>query len=411
MINQTILKQLINPNKDLKEIGVGMTYYLKYILILIATLSFAKDNSIVTGIISEDLRHELKTHEVILERIIKHYDKNRIITHHNVSSYYIEGYGSIFEVQRFPTSEINLFNQFGDEDTKSKTKYVWSDEKNAIVKFESKHSRDDSMQVIKMVDDYIKDIHLAVFEFFADYMSAANWTKGNENVLIHFDINLYRKIPKEYDRDMVEHIVPVALQAWISVEDLKKFYNGDLTIKQLDKKIKIEKINVNPKSYNYKILGDVMASAVKSVKAKGERPFTTYTTCFKKSDLGVLYFFVAQYNTDRPLNDVSNFFDFLFGSRENDDKKIEENVHYNNVINELKFRLIKSVGQYAHKLDDLSENQWIILLVNIGNYGNFKSRFVMKIQKKYVNQLTSDNLSFDEFRDHVQIFEEEFYNN
>ena len=60
-------------------------------LSFILTISIlAKGPGPKNGIISEDLRHELKTQEVILERIIKHYDKNRIINHYNVASYYIE---------------------------------------------------------------------------------------------------------------------------------------------------------------------------------------------------------------------------------------------------------------------------------------------------------------------------------
>ena len=102
-------------------------YRLVIIIVLIFITSIfisAKDVEFKSGIISEDLRHELKTQEVILERILKHYDKNRIINHYNVSSYYIENYGALFELQRFPTSESNIFNQFGAPDSRNKTKYI-----------------------------------------------------------------------------------------------------------------------------------------------------------------------------------------------------------------------------------------------------------------------------------------------
>lgn len=389
-----------------------MNHKLKYIIILlIITTGFARKHSGVKGIISEDFRYELKTQEIILERIIKHYDKNKIISHGNVTSYYIEDYGALFEVQRFPTSETNLFNQFGTPDDDSKTRYLWSEEKNAVVKFESKHGREDSLRVVKMVDEHLKDLHLAVFEFFADYMSASSWIKENEKVCIHFDINMYRQIPKKYDQSMVENIVPIALQASVGASDLAKFHKGNLSIKQFDQKIKIDKIMVDPQTYNYKILGDVIESDIKSIKEGKERPFSGYTTSIKISDLGVLCFVVAQHNSSRSFNDVGSIFEYLFGNKSSDkDEKDEENMFSKSLI-ELKLRIAESVGQYGHKLDDLNENQWIVLLVNIGkNYGDFKSRFVMKIQKKYVDAYAGNQLSFEEFEEHVQIYDEEINN-
>ena len=381
-----------------------------FLLLFITTILFANKTVSQNGIISEDLRHELKTQEVILERIIKHYDKSRIITHQNVASYYIENYGALFEVQRFPTSEINLFNQFGAPDSQSKTKYIWSDEKNAIIKFESKHSGEDSLQVINIVNEYIKDLHLAVFEFFADYISAVNWLKENDKVCIHFDINLYRKIPKEYNRAMVENIVPVSIQASIKSGDVKEFQKGNLSIEQFDRKIKMEKILINPQTYNYKILGDVIESDVRSIKEGKERPFNVYTTSFNIPDLGVLYFLVTQHHSNNSFNNVGSIFEYLFGQRSDKDNDTEDEDPFSKSLTELKVKLAHSVGQYAHKLDDLNENQWIVLLVNIGkNYGGFKSRFVMKIQKKYVDKLTGDKISFEEFQEHVEIYDEELY--
>jgi hypothetical protein len=391
-----------------------MHYYSKtfVLLLCVATSVLAIKADSQNGIISEDLRHELKTQEVILERIIKHYDKNRIIVHHNVTSYYIEDYGTLFEVQRFPTSELNLFNQFGASDNKSKTKYVWSEEKNTIVKFESKHSKEDSIQVVKMVDDFIKDLHLAVFEFFADYISAVNWLKENDKVCIHFDINLYRKIPNEYNRAMVENIIPVSIQASVETSTLKEFQKGNLSIEQFDRKIKIDKILINPQSYNYKILGDVIVSGVKSIKEENKRPFSGYTTSFNIPDLGAMYFLVAQYHSTSSFDDIGGIFEYLFGKRFDKDYNNEDEDPFSDSLIELKYKLAKSVGQYGHKLDNLEGNQWIVLFVNIGrNHGGFKSRFVMKIQKKYVDIFAGDNISFEEFADHVQIYDEEFYQN
>jgi len=380
------------------------------LLTFILTISItAKDTGPKTGIISEDLRHELKTQEVILERIIKHYDKNRIINHYNITSYYIENFGALFELQRFPTSESNIFNQFGTPDNRNKTKYIWSEDKNAIVKFESKHSIDDSLQVIKMVDSYVQDIHLAVFEFFADYMNPVNWLKENEKVCVHFDLNLYRKIPKEYNRAMVENIVPLSIQASVSTGDIKLFQKGELSIDQFDKQIKIEKILMNAQSYNYNILGDVIESTARSVKEGKERPFSLYTTSIKISDLGVLYFLVAQHKSERSFNDVGSIFEYLFGMN-SDDEEMDENDIFEKSFNELKTRLATSVGQYAHQLKDLNENQWIVLLANIGsNYGGFKSRFVMKIQKKNVDQYENNMISLEEYLKHIEIYEDELY--
>ena len=375
------------------------------------TIAFqAKGSGHVNGIISEDLRHELRTQELILERIIKHYDKNRIINHYNVASYYVENYGALFEIQRFPVSEANLFKQFGVPDNKNKTKYIWSEEKNAIVKFESKHSREDSIQVVKMVDNYIKDLHLAIFEFFADYMSEINLLKDNDKVCIHFDISLYGKISKEFNRGMVENIVPLSIQASVDAADLKKFRQKMLSIEQLDKKIKIKKILMNPQNYNYNILSDVIESTVRSIKEGKERPFSLHTTSFNISDLGALYFLVAQYHSTKSFNNVGSIFEYLFGLNSDSEEEGDEEDIYNKSIAELKLRLTKSVGQYAHKLKDLDENKWVVLLVNIGqNHGGFKSRFVMKIQKKYVDQFENNMISFEEFQDHVEIYEEELY--
>jgi len=336
--------------------------------------------------------------------------KNRIINHYNVASYYIENYGALFELQRFPTSEMNLFNQFGAPDNRSKTKYIWSEEKNAIVKFESKHSKEDSLQVVKMVDNYVQDIHLAIFEFFADYMSSVNWLKDNDKVCVHFDVNLYRKIPKEYNRAMIENIVPLSLQASVTIAEIKKYQKGNLSIEEFDKKIKIDKILINPQSYNYNILGDVIESATKSIKEGKERPFRLYTTSIKIPDLGVLYFLVAQHHTGRSFNDVGSIFEYLFGRNSDDEDSMDEADLFKNSLNQMKTRLATSVGQYAHKLNDLDENQWIILLVNIGrNYGGFKSRFVIKIQKKYIDQFEHNMISLEEYLKHVEIYEEELY--
>lgn len=388
-----------------------MSHILKYIIILLLISTvFAQKEIGVNGIISEDLRYELKTQEVILERIIKHYDKNRIISHGNVASYYIEDYGALFEVQRFPTSESNLFNQFGAPDDNSKTKYIWSDETNAIVKFEAKHSREDSFQVVKMVDEYLKDLHLAIFEFYADYISTVNWIKENEKICIHFDINMYRQIPKKYERTMVENIVPIALQASIEASELAKFHKGNLSIQKFDQKIKIDKIMVDPQTYNYKILGDVIESIVRSIKQGNERPFNLHTTSIKIPDLGALYFLVAQHHSGKSFNDVGSIFEYLFGRNSDNQGKAEKDDVYAQSISEMKLKLAKSVAQYGNKLKDLNKNQWILLLVNIGRYGGFKSRFVMKIQKKYVDAYADNQLSFDEFKNHVQIFEEEFKN-
>ena len=387
-------------------------YFNTYLSLLVMTAYLYANKPITqSGILSEDLRYELNTQEVILERIIKHYDKNNIIAHHNVASYYIEGYGAMFEVQRFPILESNLFKQFGVPDDNSKTKYVWSEEKNAIVKFESKHSKKDSIAVIKMVDDYIKDLHLTVFEFFADYMSEVDWLKENDKVCVHFDVSLYSKIPKEYNRAMVENIVPLSIQAIVESADLKKFRQRVLDIEQIDKKIKISKIFMNSQSYNFKILGDVIESAVRSIKEGTERPFNLHTTSIKIHDLGILYFLVAQHHSNKSFNNVESIFEFLFGKKSDNEDESNEEFMYDKSISELKLRLAKSVGQYAHKIKDLNENQSIVLLANIGRYGGFKSRFVMKIQKRLVDQLQQNIISMEEYLEKVKIYEEELYLN
>ena len=43
-----------------------------FLLLILSITTQASKTGSQTGIISEDLRHELKTQEVILERIIKH---------------------------------------------------------------------------------------------------------------------------------------------------------------------------------------------------------------------------------------------------------------------------------------------------------------------------------------------------
>jgi len=183
-----------------------------------------------------------------------------------------------------------------------------------------------------------------------------------------------------------------------------------LSIEEFDKKIKIDKILINPQSYNYNILGDVIESATKSIKEGKERPFRLYTTSIKIPDLGVLYFLVAQHHTGRSFNDVGSIFEYLFGRNSDDEDSMDEADLFKNSLNQMKTRLATSVGQYAHKLNDLDENQWIILLVNIGrNYGGFKSRFVIKIQKKYIDQFEHNMISLEEYLKHVEIYEEELY--
>jgi hypothetical protein len=381
-----------------------------FLLLVLTTTILAFKSGSQNGIISEDLRHALNTQEAILETIIKHYDKNRIIAHHNVVSYYIENYGILFEVQRFPTSEIDLFDQFGEHAAQGRTKYAWSEEKNAIIKYEVKHSKKDSVQVIKLVDEYLQDLRVAIFEFFADYISKVNWLTENEKVCIHLDIKINRKIPKEFDRTMIEKFVPVSLQASIKVADLKDFQMGNLTIEQLDRKIKFDKILVDPQSYNYKILGDVIVSTVKSIKSGNVRPFTIYTTSFNIADLGVIYFLVTQHHSTGYSNNIINFFEQLLGDRSEKETYGDRQDKFSSLLKEFRHRLAKSVGQYAHKLDNLNENQWIVLLVNIGgNYDSFKSRFVIKIQKKHVNDYAENNISFEEFEEHVEFYDEEFY--
>ena len=273
-----------------------------------------------------------------------------------------------------------------------------------------KYSKKDSVKVIQLVDEYLQDLRVAIFEFFADYISKVNWSNENDKVCIHFDIKINRKIPKEFDRTMIENIVPISLQASIKIADLKDFQMGNLTIEQLDRKIKFDKIMVDPQSYNYKILGDVIVSAVKSIKSGNVRPFTLYTTSFNIADLGAIYFLVTQHHSRGYSNNIINFFEQLLGDRSEKETNGDKQDKFSSLLKEFRHRLVKSVVQYAHKLDNLNENQWIILLVNIGeNYGSFKSRFVMKIQKKHIDDFAENKISYKEFEEHVQIYEEEIY--
>ena len=51
-----------------------------------------------------------------------------------------------------------------------------------------------------------------------------------------------------------------------------------------------------------------------------------------------------------------------------------------------------------------------MLLANIGrNYGGFKSRFIMKIQKKNVDQYENNMISLEEYMKRVEFYEEELY--
>jgi len=375
-------------------------------IFLTSSIVAAESSVPTTGLIGEDLRLELRTQELILERIIRHYDKNRIIVHHNVVSYYINDFGALFEVQRFPVSEVNIFNQFGLPDNPERTKYIWSEEKNAIVKFEAKHSKKDSVKVVKMVDDYLKDLNLAAFEFFADYISETTRIIENETVLIHFDVNLNNKIPKEFDRDMIEKIVPISIQISAKISDLKNFQKGNLSIDQLNRKIVFKKIMINPQSYSYKILGDIIESAVKSIKSDDDKPFSIYSTSFIVENLGAVYFFVTQYQQDKSISDFGGLFESLFGRRsENKDEKNQ----YDDLVREYKLRFAKVVFQYGDKLKDIRDDEWIVLMPIIGYHGQIKTRFVMKIQKKYVTEPEINNMTFNEFLNRLQVYDDEVF--
>lgn len=363
-----------------------------------------------TGVISEELREKMKTQEVILERIIRHYDKDRILVGHNVSSYYINGYGVLFELQRFPQSEFRFFDRFGLNSEETGSKYTWSEEKKAIVRIDTRHGKDDEIELKKMVQKILRNIRLGVFEFLADYFSPIQWLDENEKVYFHFDINVNKKIPQDYDRQLVENVVPISWQATVKMSDLVKFNEEKISVEQLDKKIKIDLIYLNNESYSNKILGDVINSAVRSIKDKDKRPFSLYTTSINISDMGALFFLVTQFNYSESSDFFENFFENLFRGQSKSDAGKNSEEKYAKLLEELKFRLAKSVGQYGHKIKNVQENQWIILIVNIGRHGSFKSRFVMKFQKKNIDAYANNVISLEEFWDTVQIFNEELYN-
>jgi len=370
--------------------------------------------------IDKVLQKELNIQEKILEQILNHHDRESYITQHDVKGHYVDDYGILFLIPRLKFAIDYMKNiHFYPVYTPATTpRYRWSEEEGTIVKIESRVSKEDSIKAKKHVDQVIGKLHAMLFEFFADYFSTFKSLKSDQNVCVYFRLNIHHKMPVKLDNIYIDSVIPIALKAEVSMEDLRRYRRGKISEQELDKRIAFDIFYSESDSYNYRILSEVLETELQNIESDEIKKINVTTTYMYLDNYGLLFFLDAQRDflihtgdtwpslLDTYEKATATAREKIYSQKREKSRRDEEHEQF---IHELRSSIIKIIGQYGHTLDDIKDGEWIAIIVNFG--ATFPSRldtkFTIRLAKKDIIAYNQEKLSLERLIDKAEIVQSE----
>ena len=387
---------------------------VKIILVMFILTSQAAALNNKTGKIGKDMRIELDMHEKILQQILGHHDEDHAASHH-IHSFYIDGYGALFTARGNITTDLIRSENLLIVD---ESKFEWNEKDGLIVKVKPEKNSIDKAGIKAEVKEVSKMLRLAVFEFLANYFSKVKMLKDSEKVTVHLDLNLHRIIKDKISRSEAKSLLPAAMQLTVAMDQLRAYRKNKIDENTLDKKIDQKLIYSEADDYSFSILSKVFETGINAIEKKGHKPFSVKASFIYFKEFGAVYFidsgsfpFFIPYGT---LGDISliredhKFSDFFKQSAKKTARMKKDDIDYQELISIMKNRLVRLIGEYGTNLDMLTDEQWLVTVVQAAASWpqDQSSSFVIKARKKDIDAFSQEKIDLKQFKEKIFIFEE-----
>ncbi|MBC8182296.1 hypothetical protein H8E88_14430 [candidate division KSB1 bacterium] len=363
-----------------------MRKIILFILMGIFIVSFGNETIAQKSRPSNELLADIEIMETVLDKLIKPSPRHIYFFGSNSKGFYLLDYGVIFNIH-YTLSNQDVIELKFDELLKSRRNNTY------VVKNEKKQDEEAGFE------KEIEQLKKSLLRFLGSYVSSIRDLKLDESVSIIVDFNGF---VGSFRRSLAE--APRQLIASVKMADLKKHRQGKISDENFRKKINFSTIESFDEDIS--IFGNVIKTSLEHPGDSRRFGLAGDVKGIHFKGYGVLFIT----NVDWGISGVKQFFlddnnkgSFSFSISSNDNEKIIKETEED--LKKLERKLIRAVSNYGHTLRGLQPNEWIELAVNFkGGVGkdNF-TKSIIKVKKKIIDDFHRDKISFDQFKDAVQI--------
>jgi hypothetical protein len=357
-----------------------------FVLMAVFLISFGRETIAQTSRPSAELLDDIDIMETVLDKLIKPSPRQVYFFGSNSKGFYLLDYGVIFNVHYTLSNDEIIEVQFD--------KLLKSRRNNTYV------LRNDSEQENKAnYEKEIKQLKISLSRFLGSYVSSIRDLKQGESVSIIVDFNglmgNFRRTASNTPRQLI---------ASVKMADLKNHRRGKISDENFRQKINFSTITSYDEDIS--IMGNVIKTSLEHPGDSRNFGLSGDVKGIHFEGYGVLFIT----NVNWGISGMKQLFvgdnnkgSFSFSFSSNDEKKFIKETEED--LKKLERKLIRSISNYGHTLRGLQPNEWVELAINFkGSVGKDKrSKSIIKVKKKTVDDFHRDKISFEQFKNAVQI--------
>jgi hypothetical protein len=337
---------------------------------------------------------------------------------------YFEGYGVVFQVNYGGHQLYVLSDRKLSESLQQVEKKLRQVEKKLSEVNPRQESED--VLVLRSIDNLeeaesetdmaerLENLKEQLTEFFGNYADAIGQLKDSDRITVLVNLgndHTFNIAPLLSQRITSNQIS--LLEATVKKSDIIEFRRGRINENEFRTRVSFSERSQNS---NAKKSLDIMAEIMeKALSRKYHNDFgaENISRGIRLEGLGVLFFMKGVLD-DKMLKSPINFYlDKYLGGQEvkiiKKDREQKSKKRLHELLDGFKNALVEVVGDYGHTLRSLQPTEYVVVAVDFNAFwsptDDQPNRFIMKVQKKHLDQYNRGDIELAEFRNKVKFLE------
>lgn len=363
------------------------------------------------------MQRDLDIMESVLNKLLKPSSFEWGLWRSKTQGVYFEGYGVVFQVD-YGGNQMYVLST-------SKLEQSLRQAEDKLLELESRPKAEDVV-VVKAKDELeemesktsmaerLENLKEQLIEFLGSYADAIGQLDDADRitVLVNQDKDkLFNVFPEPVQRTG-QHQTSM-LEASVKKSDIVAFRRGRINENTFRKRVTFrERSEEDGMKKNLDIMAEIMEKAL-SKKYHKEFGAENMSRGVHLEGLGVLYFMKAVLNQKMLGSPIHFYVDEYLKGQEvriiRNEREQKSKKKLRQVLDEFKNALTEVVGDYGHTLRSLKPTEYVVVAVDFNDLwsiGNYEpNRFIMKVQKKDLDEYNRGDLKLAEFRKKVEFLE------
>ena len=307
---------------------------------------------------------------------------------------YLEGYGVMFTISYGSLGRGALVV----ETTKDETD-VHRDEIIEVFAGGTGEAKDPEERLAELKENLIT--------FFSDYAGAMKDLNADDLVTVVVDFNGSSELFLVYATKTTT-ISTKRLIATATFDDIQAVSRGSMAQTQFEKKVTFKQEEDDRGEYkDFDILADIFDTALKRSRRWQTLSFSGKSRSMYFPGFGAVFVTDAIFPSGFVRGYTTKILDGQFVMQDKKEEDTEEQKSDRELIEQLKNDIIDILGRYGASLRTVPENEYVMITVDLSRHfeSNSPNKLLIKSQMNDIKRFNRDELSFDRFKNAIQIKE------